>query len=563
MKLFNIKKLGLIATTTVALLTGCKTDFDINASQENLSAGSLNYRDVLPSSIATSAKIVAADWKFLQNWMGYWARSGSYQNDNEEETYNFTNTFPTTGGNPWNDLYYNASSYNYVQQKAKASGDGFYEAICRIMKAQNFQILTDVYGNIPYFQALQGNDVRNPKYDKGIDIYKDLFRQLDTAIALLKSPAAAASANDKIATNDLVFKGNATLWIKFANTLKLRMVIHCQNGLDAASSSSVAGIDYAAIMSGINAEGTGFLNSGETAKINPGFSSSKPSPFYRYFAINENGTLAGIADNTKANAFAVGLGTRTELGYYRYNGDPRENKFYVKPDVNPNASVYTARTYHKGIPYGAVSGFAPGYTGDSLSAINQINTTSPTTGLSPNGAASDAWLMTSVESLFLQAEAAQRGLLPGVDPQTALTAAIRESFTSLGLTVANANAYINTNAGFADVDYTAVVDPTIGNLVNGGLYTIIAQKWFALNGIAPFEVWCDYRRTDIVYGEGVSYDQTGTGAWATNLSVLSGAASSIPVRLFYPQSEYSFNEANVNTQGSINVFTSKVFWDLQ
>ena len=563
MKLFNIKKLGLIATTAVALLTGCKTDFDINASQENLSAGSLNYRDVLPSSIATSAKIVAADWKFLQNWMGYWARSGSYQNDNEEETYNFTNTFPTSGGNPWNDLYYNASSYNYVQQKAHASGDGFYEAICRIMKAQNFQILTDVYGNIPYFQALQGNDVRNPKYDNGKDIYNDLFKQLDTAILLLKSPAAAASANANIAKNDLVFKGNATLWIKYANTLKLRMVIHCQNGIDAASSASVSGINYTQIMSDINAEGTGFLLSGETAKINPGFSSSKPSPFYRYFAINENGTLAGLADFTKANAFAVGLGTRTTPGYYRYNADPRENKLYVKPDINTSASVYTARTYHKGIPYGAVSGFAAGYTGDSLSPINQINATSPATGLSPNGASSDAWLMTSVESLFLQAEAAERGLLPGVNPQTALTAAIRESFTSLGLTTANATTYINGNAGYADVDYTAVADPTIGNLVDGGLYTIIAQKWFALNGIAPFEVWSDYRRTDIVYGEGVSYDQTNTGIWANQLSILSGAASSIPVRLFYPQSEYSFNEANVNTQGSISVFTSKVFWDLQ
>jgi hypothetical protein len=492
--------------------------------------------------------------------MGYWARSGSYQNDNEEETYNFTNTFPTSGGNPWNDLYYNASSYNFIQQKAKASGDGFYEAICRIMKTQNFQLLTDVYGNIPYFQALQGNDVRNPKYDNGKDIYKDLFLQLDTAIALLKSPAAAASANEKIATNDLVFKGNATLWIKLANTLKLRMVIHCQNGIDA--STSVSGIDYAAIMSGINAEGTGFLNSGESAKINPGFSASKPSPFYRFFAINENGTLAGLADVTKANAFAVGLGTAARPGYYRYNGDPRENKLYVKPDVNSSASVYTARTYHKGIPYGAVSGFAAGFTGDSLSPINQINSTSPLTGLSPNGAASDAWLMTSVESLFLQAEAAQRGLLPGVDPQTALTAAIRESFISLGLTAANANTYINGNAGYADVDYTAVADPSIGNLVDGGLYTIIAQKWFALNGIAPFEVWCDYRRTDIVYGEGVSYDQS-YGPWATQLSILSGAASSIPVRLFYPQSEYSFNEANVNTQGTINVFTSKVFWDIQ
>jgi hypothetical protein len=561
MKLFNIKKIGLIATTAVALLTGCKSDFDINASEENLSAGSLNYRDVLPSSIASSAKIVAADWKFLQNWMGYWARSGNYQNDTEEETYNFTNTFPTSGGNPWNDLYYNASSYNYIQEKAKASGDGFYEAICRIMKTQNFQLLTDVYGNIPYFQALKGNDVRNPKYDNGKDIYKDLFLQLDTAIALLKSPAASASANAKIATNDLVFKGNATLWIKLANTLKLRMVIHCQNGIE--NPSSVSGIDYAAIMSGINAEGTGFLNAGESAKINPGFSSAKPTPFYRFFAINENGVLAGLADLTKANAFAVGLGTATTPGYYRYNGDPRESRFYVRPDVNASASVYTARQFHKGIPYGAVSGFQPGFGGDSLSAINQINLTSPNTGLTPNGASSDAWLMTSVESLFLQAEAAQRGLLPGVDPQTALTAAITESFTSLGLTTTQANNYISGNAGYADVDYTAVAGGAVGNNVDGGLYTIIAQKWFALNGIAPFEVWSDYRRTDITYGEGVSYDQTGTGAWATNLSVLSGAASSIPVRLFYPQSEYSFNEANVNTQGTISVFTSKVFWDLQ
>lgn len=561
MKLFNIKKIGLIATTAVALLTGCKTDFDINASEENLSSGSLNYRDVLPSSIASSAKIVAADWKFLQNWMGYWARSGNYQNDNEEETYTFTNTFPTSGGNPWNDLYYNASSYNYIQQKAKASGDGFYEAICRIMKTQNFQLLTDVYGNIPYFQALQGNDVRNPKYDNGKDIYKDLFLQLDTAIALLKSPAAAASANPKIATNDLVFKGNATLWIKFANTLKLRMVIHCQNGIETPS--SVSGIDYAAIMAGINAEGTGFLNAGETAKINPGFSASKPTPFYRFFAINENGVLAGLADLTKANAFAVGIGADfSACGYYRYNGDLRENKFYVKPDSNSNPSIYLARRAHKGIPYGAVSNFAPGYTGDLLSSIDQINSTSPNTGLTPNGPASDAWLMTSVESLFLQAEAAQRGLLPGVNPQTALTAAITESFIYLGLTAANATAYINNNPGYADVDYTATVDPTIGNLVNGGLYTIIAQKWFALNGIAPFEVWSDYRRTDIVYGDGVSYNQT-WGFWATQLSTLSGAASSIPVRLFYPQSEYSFNEANVNTQGTISVFTSKVFWDLQ
>lgn len=544
----NIKKLALVATTIVVLGSGCKTDFDINASTEDLTAGSLNYRDILPSAISSTSTIVARDWKFLQNWMGYWARSGSYQNDQQEESYLFTNTFPTSGGNPWNDLYYNASSYNFVQQRAKESGDGFYEAICRIMKAHNFQILTDVYGNIPYKDALKGNDVRNPRYDNGVDIYKDLFRQLDTAIAILKDPVASSTAkNEKITTNDLVFKGNAGLWIKFANTLKLRMLVHAYQVND---------IDKAAEMAIINAEGSGFLSAGETAKINPGYSDSKPNPFYRTFAINENGVLAGLADFTKANAYAVGYGSAGTPGYYRWNGDPRENKLYVKPDINSDPNIYTAATYQKGIPYGAISGFAPGFTGSDLSAINQINKTSPNTGLTPNGASSDAWILTSVESLFLQAEARERNIITtGASAKDRLTAAIRESFVFLGLTSAQADTYIANNATYPDVDYNGV--PQGPGLPAGGIFTILSQKWFALNGIAPYEIWTDYRRTDIVYGEGGGFEP------GPSLSIFPGAETRIPVRLFYPQSEYSFNEANVQTQGTIDVFTSKVFWDVQ
>lgn len=544
MKFINIKKLALAATSIVVLASGCKTDFDINASGENLSAGSIDYRDVLPSAIASSAKIVAADWKFLQNWMGYWARSGSYQNDNEEETYLFTNTFPTSGGNPWNDLYYNASSYNYVLKNAQASGDAFYEAICVIMKSHNFQLLTDVYGNIPYTEALQGNDVRNPKYDKGIDIYKDIFRQLDHAIELLKSPAAAS--NTKIATNDLVFKGNATLWIKFANTLKLRMLVHAYQ---------VPEIDAQAEMAIINAEGSGFLGRGETAKINPGYSSSKPTPFYRYFALNETGTLASLADFTKANAYAVGYGTSGTPGYYRWNGDPREGKLYIKPDANPDPAVYTPKDYQKGVAYGFVSGSASGFTGSELSSINQINTTSPNTGLTPNGAASDAWILTSVESMFLQAEAIERGIITTGSAEETLKEAVRESFTFLGLTDADANTYMTNNATYPDVDYNGVSQGT--GLPGGGIYTILSQKWFALNGIAPYEIWTDWRRTDVVYGEGGGYDP------GPALSIIPNAEPNIPVRLFYPQSEYSFNEANVQAEGTIDVFTSKIFWDVQ
>jgi hypothetical protein len=546
MKLINIRKFALVATTAAVLgSTGCKTDYEINNSQENLPEAVVDYRTVMPTAIATTAKIVAADWKFLQNWMGYWARSGSYQNVADEETYQFTNDFPLTN-NPWNDLYYNASSYNFIQNKAHDEGAGIYEAISIIMKSHDFQILTDVYGNIPYSEALQGNNIRTPKYDKGADIYKDIFRQLDNAIAILKDPAAtAADKNVNIATNDLVYKGNTANWIKFANTLKLRMLVHVFDVTD---------IDIAAEMAIIEAEGSGFIGAGQTAKINPGYSSSKPNPHYRVFAINENSTLAGTADLEKANSYAVGLGTNGTPGYYRWDGDPREDKFYIKPDINPDANIYQAAAFHKGAPYGYISGSLPNFLGVNLSSVNQITTTSPNTGVTPSGAASDAWIITSTESLFLQAEARERGIITsGTSAEDLLTAAIRESFVSLGLTAAQADTYVANNATYPDVDYNGV--PQGPGLPGGGIYTILSQKWFALNCFAPYEIWTDIRRTDVVIGEGGGYDP------GPPISTLAGAAPTIPVRLFYPPSEFNYNSANVPS--NINVFTSRVFWDRQ
>jgi hypothetical protein len=368
-----------------------------------------------------------------------------------------------------------------------------------------------------------------------------------------------------------MFHGDAVRWIKFANTLKLRMLVHCKGGgvENDAPEYTVSGIDIPAEMAIITQEGSGFLGAGESAVINPGYSSTKPNPFYRNYALNENGELAGSADLTKANAFAVGMGSSSKPGYYDWDYDPRIDKFYVRPDDDPSAAVYEPAAYHKGIPYGAISGEFENSTGSELSSINAINSTSPNTGLTPKGPASDAWIITSVESLFLQAEAAHRGMMPG-NAEQLLKDAIYESFDYLGLTTTDADDYLDANAGYPDVDYTA---PSLGaGLPGGGLYTILSQKWFALNGIAPYEVWTDYRRTDIKIGVGVGFDQDELD-YATIKSILAGARvpsageSDIPVRLFYPQSEYSFNEANAQAQGTINVFgnpsnpNNKIFWD--
>jgi hypothetical protein len=126
MKMMNIKKFAFAAATAVVLATGCSNDFDINAPTEELTAGTVDYRDIMPAAINNTARIVAADWKFLQCWMGYWARSGNYQNVTDEEQYIFTNSFPLAGGNgvgnPWNDLYYNNSNYQYIQNLAQIDG---------------------------------------------------------------------------------------------------------------------------------------------------------------------------------------------------------------------------------------------------------------------------------------------------------------------------------------------------------------------------------------------------------------------------------------------------------
>ncbi len=529
MKIKNIKSLLVIGVLVLVAATGCKKeDFDINRNPDDITESSVDFRTVLPSALANSATAIEGEnWKWLQNWMGWWARSGSFQDLTDEETYSFDNDF---GATIWNSFYANANNYNFVAKRANEAGAGHYEAIARIMKAHCFQILVDVYGNIPYSEALQGGANRTPKYDDAMEIYEDLFRELDASIALLKDPAAIdPDLNSGIDQNDLVFHGDAEMWVKFANTLKLRMLMHVFQapGFDVTGEAAI-----------IMAEGSGFLGNDEDAILNPGYSATKPSPFYRAYVTTEDGAAARFANLEKANAYAVGpVPTHSNVGWYSWNGDPRIDKFYTLPqDGSPD---------HNGIPYGEIAGTNPDNEGAKLSQI-------AAPGLIPNGPSSRAWIMTAAESFFLQAEAVERGIITSsMSVEDLVTQGVYESFKFLGLTTAEADAYFTANAGYSDTDVNGPA---------GAIYTILAQKWFSLNAIAPFEVWTDYRRTDIVYGVG------GEFAPGPPISVNpANTRTSLPVRLFYPQNEYNYNAANVATQGNggvINVFTNRIFWDI-
>jgi len=144
-------------------------------------------------------------------------------------------------------------------------------------------------------------------------------------------------------------------------------------------------------------------------------------------------------------------------------------------------------------------------------------------------------LLTDFESLFIQSEAVVKGYITG-DAKALYNSAVTQSFLYMGLTAADANNY------YSQAKFTTNYDNATDKIA-----LIITQKWLALNGVAPVEIWTDYRRTG--YPQGLHFSEQADKANDTP-----------PVRLFYPQTEISSNNDNVVAVGVIDAFKSKIFW---
>ena len=227
-------------------------------------------------------------------------------------------------------------------------------------------------------------------------------------------------------------------------------------------------------------------------------------------------TLAGNGDYFRANSYGV--------AFYKNLSDPRINLFYT-PLKDTTLIV--------GRAFGSVNGLESNAKisaigGNKLGGAQDSGTLkSPTQG---------SVILSSSESLFLQAEAIQRGFLTG-DAAGVYQSAVAESFRVLGLSdyADRATAYTAQSSDL--VNFTTSADK---------IKTIITQKWAALNTYDPLESWNDWRRLHIPADLPVSI-YPGT------------TATHIPYRLLYPSSEYSYNSANVPPGAGITT-ASKIFW---
>jgi hypothetical protein len=357
------------------------------------------------------------------------------------------------------------------------------------------------------FQQLVDN-YNDVPYSEAFNSSKTLFPKYDKGADiyadLVKQLDAAIDLINKNASatspdvSDIVFKGDMTKWKKFANTLKLRLALRLSNLTTNPAKAALAAT-----------AAEGYLDGTVQAAANPGFANSdasggQESSFWQSFGFDQNANPTGNYNYYRANAYSVNL-----LNSFN---DPRVSSFYAP------------------IAAGGIVGVVFG----SSTALPNASTSAIGTGLLKS-ATMDAVLLSSAESLFLQSEAVSRGYITG-NAQTLYEQGVTAAFTAVGLTAAQATTYYNQS--ISNVGWAASTDK---------IRAIITQKYFALNGYANLEAFNEYRRTGFPVGVPRSIDSKAAG-------------TVIPTRIFYPTSEYQQNADNVGKEGTIDIFTSKIFW---
>lgn len=134
----------------------------------------------------------------------------------------------------YNGLYSELTNFKDIYMIASDTTGGNYNesymGISLILQSWVYSILTDTYGDIPYFQSNTAKDSLNfePAFDRQKDIYLDIFKRLEEANILLQKRTAIKAGADPI------YAGNIYKWQKFGNSLYLRLLLRVSGKAEVA-----------------------------------------------------------------------------------------------------------------------------------------------------------------------------------------------------------------------------------------------------------------------------------------------------------------------------------------
>ncbi len=219
----TIYKIAFGMLCICGLLLGACTDFEeLNTDPSKSSSTDPNQQ------LSMIQLQTWGHWQMCQPYPFYLAAFSQYM-QGDWNTTNYGGQYRKNDaemGNTWN-LMYPALIKNIVDILDKTKDNERevnIHSVARIYKVYLFSILTDMYGDCPYFEAGKGfiTDNVKPAYDKQELIYKDFLKELGEAADAL------TASGDKV-TGDIIFQGNIDKWKRFANSLHLRYAMRIVN----------------------------------------------------------------------------------------------------------------------------------------------------------------------------------------------------------------------------------------------------------------------------------------------------------------------------------------------
>lgn len=361
-------------------------------------------------------------------WAQHWAKV-QY---NDEERYR---PRATQFDAIWNSLYAGTIQDSRVMQElAVQEKNTNLQGVGIIMEVYAFSVLTDIFGDIPYTEALKAKEgITNPKYDTQASIYADLLVKLDEANSLFDVDGLPITTS-----SDVIYKGDIEKWQKFANSLKFRLLMRMSGRSDFNKQGELQEIIDNRLIFTANADEAKLVYLATAPNNNP---------------VNQS-IVAGNRGEYKVNSVLVDIMTAS--------ADPRL-KVYAQPNK---------QGAYRGKPAGIIDVPSAEYNYDNVSAIGTAYIAATTPG----------YFMSYAELEFLIAEAAKRGLISGGDVKAAESyeKGVRASMAANGLTTVEADDYLDGRP------YAA------GN----ALTLIHTEKWIALYG-QGIEAWTEWRRTGI------------------------------------------------------------------
>jgi hypothetical protein len=392
-----MKKILISIFVLSTTLIGC-SDLDTNRDPDLLNPSEAPLSAQLPAGITGIIGAEGASFAIIGGmWSQYWTQSNAANQYKDIDTY----AIGTSDYNySWNTMYDALGDIRNVKRRALAEGNWKYFLIATTLEVQASQVLTDMYGDIPYTEA-NNISISSPKFNTGEEVYDLMIQDLDSALAknLADSEGLTPGADD------FIFGGNMTNWTKLANTLKLKIYMRQTN----SSRKAIADAGIAGLLS----SGVAFLDvdAGMTQFID---APDQSNPLFEY-----NNRKLNVATNLRMST--------TLASYFDAKVDPRKGKYY-------------------GAGNSLNQGDLNNPAGQATFAVVTLKATTP------------AYLMTKEESLFLQAEALERN---GQSGKAKYDAAVLANFTRYTLNgapfLAAGGGYEYPSAGTFDQKLEAII----------------------------------------------------------------------------------------------------------